>query len=180
MIFDLKLFPFIFDFVDEDFKFDSGAVLGFDEGVDYFVELSGAFVEVNEEVPELPEDKLFALPVFEEEESDKVFIGELYEFFGSHDFFFTEIVFDHETMHGGVEFDFVVIRAFEFVFVFEDFNDLFGEVTVVVVFEVVLIGMFTDFEVEFDAFDVVEFFFVLSHGAGDESVFVEFLFDPIL
>lgn len=72
------------------------------KGVDDFIELGWAFVKINEEVSELPEYKLFSLSVFEEEQCDKIFVGELSEFFGSHDFFFAEVVFNHEAVHGGV------------------------------------------------------------------------------
>lgn len=70
-------------------------------------------------------------------------------------------------MHGGVKFDLVVSLTLKFIFDSEDLDDLFGQIAVNIFFQVVLIGEFTDFKVEFYILNVFELLLVLSHCATD-------------
>jgi len=103
LIIDLEIFALVFDFVDEDLEFDSGAVFWVDKLINDLVELIGAFVQIDEKISELSENKLLSLSVLQEEQGDEILGGELNELFGSHDFLFAEVVLDHESMHGGVD-----------------------------------------------------------------------------
>ena len=67
--------------------------------------------------------------------------------------------------------------AFEFIFGVENLYDVFGEVLFVICFQIVLVGELANFEVQLDILNVFKLFLVLSHGAADESMFVEFVLD---
>jgi hypothetical protein len=178
LVVNLELLALVLDFVDEDFEFDSGAVFRVNEGINDGVELVGPFEQVDVQVAEVSENELFALSVFEEEEGNEIFVSELDEFFCGHDFFLAEIVFEHESVHRGVKFDFEVGVAVEFVVGFEDFDDLLREAHFVI--QVVLVGVFTNFEIQLDVLDILEFFLVLSHGTAEQSVLMQFFLDTSL
>lgn len=176
----MEFFALVFDLIDEYFELNSRTILRVDEGVDDCVKLIRALIQVNIQGSELFENEFFSLSIFEEEQSDKILRCELDEFLGRHNFFLAEVIFEHESVHGSVEFDLEVGVTFEFIFVFEDFYNFLGQIPIDIGLDIVLVGMFADFQVKLDVFDVFQFFLVFYHGAAYKPVFVQFLLDTSL
>ena len=59
--------------------------------------------------------------------------------------------------------------------IFEDFYDFIREALFVI--QVVLVGVFADFEIQLDILDIFEFFLILSHSTAEESMFMQFFLD---
>lgn len=102
------------------------------------------------------------------------------EFLGSHYFLLAEVVPKHKSVHGSVEFDFVVGLTVEFVFSSEDFNYLFRQILVDIFSQVVLVDMFAHFQVQFDVLNVTQFLLIFSHTAANQPMFVQFLLNSVL
>lgn len=75
-------------------------------------------------------------------------------------------------MHGSIKFDFFISLSLEFIFCSEDFHDLFRKILFSIFGKIVLVDMFAYFEIKFDILNVFKFFFVLSHSATDQTVFM--------
>lgn len=142
-----------------------------DELTNGVVELVRVTVEEHVEVSELVEDILFALPVFEEEEGDEVFVGELYQFFGGESqsvsmFLLAEVVFEHEVVHRGIQTHSFVGLADKFVLACKYFDQFGGEIEVkFVVF--LFVGVFAHLQEQFVVVDLLQLAFILFGRAAN-------------
>lgn len=180
MVIDLEVLSFVLNFINKNFKLNSWTVFRVDELVDNLVEFGRALIKINKQVSELSENKLFPLSVLKEKECYKIFWGELYKFLSSHNFLLAKVVFKHESVHWGVQLNFVVSFSFKSVFSPENFNNLFRKINVGIFSQIILIDMLTNFKIKLNVLNVFKLFFVFCHCAADQAVLFELFLNSVL